>query len=167
MTEVQQVAKSKERMTLEQALISRGMPSAGTWPCPVCKVEFPAFALVDVSDIHGIEGDVACSTCFLDDVRVVQSVAEAENQPDQDHWGGEDGLFLKAQRNITLEKYAWTLRPDSGLTLDCRKAFGLFMISWQRMTVDAEKPSQFVEPELPDMTYMDRDQAEQHLLSAL
>ena len=167
MTDLLQRVADPPRRTLEDELTARGYPATGKYPCPVCCTLQEAVCLVVVDDIEDIEGKVACSTCFLDALRVRTAINEADAPPPTS-WGSEAGNDLRAVRNATLDKYQWVYRPDSGLTDACVVAFGLFLSEWQRMVVDQpDGPAHWAAPVLPKLEHLSKEEAEKKLLTRL
>lgn len=167
-TDLQRVATpTPSRRTLEDELIARGYPVSGKYACPLCRQLREPMCLVVVDDVEDIEGSVACSTCFLDAERVRIAAAEAEAAKSAT-WDSEAGNDLRAERNAMLEKYQWVYRPDSGLTDACIEAFGLYMLTWQRMVLDCpDGPAAWVAPDVPEYEYLSKADAENKLLTRL
>lgn len=153
-----------DRRTLEDALIARGAEASGEFACPHCHRSFPAFALVDVSDISRIPDDVACGDCLISAKR--EDIAKAEAAaPVSTGWDGPIGQTLRADRNRMLDLWAWTIRADSPLTADCRAAWAEWFIAMNQMTVSGIEPESWHFPNTPELEYMAPDEAAARLRS--
>lgn len=153
-----------DRRTLEDALIARGADASGEFGCPGCGRAFPAFALVDVSDISRIPDDVACGDCLISAQR--EDIAEAEAAaPVPTGWDGPIGQTLRADRNRLLDLRAWTIRADSPLTADCRAEWAEWFITLNQMTVSGIEPESWHFPNEPELRYMTADEAAARLRS--
>lgn len=139
--------------TLEDRMLELGIDPTGQFRnCAKCGNSTAVFCLLDVSTIDRIPGKVACSNCYMSYQLELQFVKE-QNTVIPDTWESEIGQQLKASRNIALDKYAWTIRPDAGLSDVCVVAFVHYLLSWQRMAVDANAPSLFNPPAVPTLAY--------------
>lgn len=62
---------------------------------------------------------------------------------------------LRGRRNVELEKWAWTVRPDSPLSAECQAEFMAWLKRLHRLTVDVKEKDvlEFVFPDPPALVY--------------
>lgn len=148
-----------DRRTLEQTLIDQGKPVPDFAPCPnpgCIRTRCRPFEIVDVSDISGIPSDMACTRCLVDDERLTRHADERAQLETLPPWETPEGQELKARRNRALDEWRWTVAADSPLTIENQNAHLAYLQAWHRMTVDAETPGGFIEPERPPLVYIDK-----------
>jgi len=146
------------RKTLEDALIEANMSTEGFYECPSCKKMLPAFGLVDVSDITNIPHSVACGHC-VSNANVETLRAQALLAPADTSWNSEQGLSLKSERNRLLDRFAWTIRPDSRLTIACLEEWVIWFNALNEMTINCPEPAQWSFPPTPTCVYMEQEAA--------
>lgn len=132
-------------MTLEDYLISQDEDTSGEFICAGCNASLPAFALVRDDD-----GVLGCGHCIED---VARNATAALRLPDnKESWDSECGLWMKAERSMLLDKWRWTIMPDSPLTLACQDEFSDYLKSLHRMTL-LETTSEWTWPDIPALDY--------------
>lgn len=146
--------KTQDRQTLEGALLAKGLAVEPLYTCPSCGHERPAFALVDVSDISRIADDVACAECLVTALRDDAMDAEQQALVDES-WEGETGRALKAQRNILLDQWGWTVSAHSPLSAECQGKWAEWLGSLHRMTLSVKAPNDWDWPIQPKHIYKD------------
>lgn len=162
MTEI----KAPDRRTLEDALRDRGIEPEGVYQCPSCQRQYPAFALVDVSDISRISDDVACADCLISAKRDAEAEIAA-TEPEPQGWASALGEGLRAERNRLLDSRAWTIRADSPLTPQCRALWAQWFLSLHQMTTSGIDPENWCFPKEPELEYMTPDEAAARLLALI
>ncbi len=138
-----------ELNTLEDILIARGEPAADIdkWAdCPECGRTARPFALISVVDDPAFTSDFVCSPCFL---AVSTTPAASPVSP----WDSEHGAALKGQRNVELDRWRWTVMPDSPLSAPCKAAWLDPLRTLHRMTVDCTDPALWSWPVVPALEY--------------
>jgi hypothetical protein len=155
-----------DRRTLEDALRDRGIEPEGVYKCPSCQRDYPAFALVDVSDISRISDDVACADCMITAQREADAEAAAA-EPMAQGWASDIGEGLRAERNRLLDSRAWTIRADSPLTPECRAKWAQWFLSLHQMTTGQIEPENWRFPKEPELEYMTPDEAAARLLALI
>jgi len=143
-----------DRVTLEQRLLDANKPVPEFVSCPSCgRARCRPFEIVEVTDRPDIPGDMACGQCLADDKRLADQADEKNAIMSAPFWQTPEGMEMKAVRDRTLDKWRWTIMPDSPLSMACQQEFKRFLIAWQRMTVDAMTKAAFTEPSVPDLEY--------------
>jgi hypothetical protein len=149
-----------DRRTLEDVLHSnyrgkkaKAAAAAGLHECPNCGRLCHAFEIVDVVDVAGIDTDMACTTCLIDAQRLETEIAERKARKVLPAWETPEGVELKAWRDRMLDRWRWTVAPDSPLSAECQTAWLAYLRGLHRMTVDAKAPTEFKERDQPVMFY--------------
>lgn len=148
-----------DRRTLEDDLRAgkRGAAAveaaAGLHPCPNCDRLCRAFEIVDVTDVPGLDVDMACTRCLTDEVRADTDIRERKARKALTGWAGAEGVELKAYRNRYLDTWRWTVARDSPLTETCQLAWVAHLQAWHRMTLTAATPSAWTPPPEPALDY--------------
>lgn len=147
-----------DRITLEDKLLASGKPTGGRHACPNCGRLCRAFEIVAVRQaghdaLDAIETDFACTQCTTDAARDVMHDTEQAALAELAPWDSPAGVEQKMHRDRTLDRWRWTVLPDSPLTGDNQTAWLAYLAVWHRMTVDAATPADFIEPEQPAMQY--------------
>lgn len=133
-------------MSAEEAFIEANVEYSrdADYPCSRegCGKMFPLFAL------SLIEGKAVCSQCVMND--------RVNAQPVPDNvigWDSETGNGVKAERNILLERWRWTVQPDSPLTEGSKSEFLTYLQTLNRLTVDFADPATVEWPTVPAQEY--------------
>lgn len=143
-----------DRTTLEQRLRDADEPVPDFVACPSCgRQRCRPFEIVNVTDLPDVPGDMACGQCVADDKRLRDQANEHLAQARAPAWETPAGLEMKARRDRMLDKWRWTILPDSPLTKNCQAEFKRYLFSWHRMTIDAAVISGFNEPDVPELEY--------------
>lgn len=149
-----------DRRTLEDEIADRRKARPGVtlavpdrFPCPKCLRSCWPFEIVVVTDVPELGVPMACTQCLTDVHRETRSQSEKADREKLPPWQRPEGLEMKALRDRTLDRWRWTVAPDSPLSEACRHAFLGYLKAWHRMTVDAASPAEFIEPALPAMEY--------------
>jgi hypothetical protein len=149
-----------DRRTLEDEIHDRlkARPKAKVvvperFACPKCGEPRRPFEIVDVTDVPELKVPMACTQCLIGVDRGRRATEEKTARAKRPPWLRRAGVELKALRDRTLDRWRWTVLPDSPLTPECQQAFLDYLRAWHRMTVDAESPAEFKEPDLPAMEY--------------
>lgn len=135
--------------SLADALTAAGDPVPDQAQCGGCYQMIEAFALFEQPN-----GSYQCGHCMLDQLRPIIVGEEAIALAQLTGWETPEGAAMKDDRNRELERWRWTVMPDSPLTPACQELFLAYLRTWQRMTVDADGPDTFVRPPLPAFEYM-------------
>jgi hypothetical protein len=139
-----------KRKTLEDALIAAGRLTDGLFACPACGRGCLAFEIVEAIGFDEFASNAACGSCLL----AAESKRAAGLALTADlGWAGDLGLSLKAQRDVELDKWAWTIRPDSPLSDACLSAFADYLKAVGAITLDFADPQSVTFPQKPDIEY--------------
>lgn len=128
------------RRTFEDYLRANGLPTDGKHACPNCGHTCEPFMLVVVSDIDAIPTAIACGEC----IAVAERSRASQVLHDQT---AEAWAVARARRNQLLDKWRWTIMPDSPMSQECRDIFMAELRRLHRMTVDVDNPVDFVWPD--------------------
>lgn len=142
-----------DRRTLEDSFLERGLEIAQSYPCPICQKQKRPFEIVLAPEF---EAGVACSVCVMaldtPDNRLIDLA------PVADSWDSEIGAQIKARRNIELDKWAWTIRPDSPLKAANIAAWADYLSQLHSLTIDFAGPQKFSFPLHPALEYAGKDE---------
>lgn len=139
--------------TYQNHLADAGEQELPLYGCRTCRKTVRAFQLVCVSDSPAFEGDWVCTCCLRAAELVVAGIAEALARPLRDAWDQEGGADQRAHRDQLADRHRWTVAPDSPLASDCRAAFDAYLAALHRISLDFERPSLVVWPDVPALDY--------------
>lgn len=111
--------------------------------CDGCGVPTPAWALYRDDDSEPWQ----CAICLTP---TAPAAIAAPIEP----WDTDLGQYLKAERNIVLDGFRWTIMPDSPLTAENQAEWVAWMRALHRMTVDFQ-PSDWSWPARPDLEFQE------------
>ena len=126
-------------MTLEDLIAELGIDrTRDEYPCTDCGRPTRTFGLlVDEED-----ESATCANCLVDRARAEQLAIEDARPAPSNPWDGEQGVFVKAERNRRVNEAMWAVDPaTSPLSAECRDAWGDYVRALHRITIEFAEPA--------------------------
>ena len=137
--------------TLEDRLLSKGLPMEDSYPCIRCRARVPAFAMVLM---RNSDFEYECTDCYLTELTEENAAKERLEKfarEEADPWDCESGYALKAQRNQLIESVRWAADPvTTPFVEEKRQEFQEYIRELNRLTITYERPSEVVLPSAPE-----------------